>query len=463
MEYQSTRGKVSGLNFKEAVMMGLALDGGLLVPQSIPDVSNQLLNWRGLDYQDLAFAIMRLYMNDIADDVLKSLINKSYATFDDPLVTPVNPVGDIHVLELFHGPTLAFKDVALQFLGNLFEVILEDEDSHLNILGATSGDTGSAAIAGVRGKDRIKIFILYPEGKTSLLQERQMTTVLDDNIHNIALQGSFDDCQTLMKSVFSDLDFKRKNRLGAVNSVNWARVLAQIVYYFHAWYQLGCPEKFNVSVPTGNFGNIFSGFVAKRMGLPIHRLILATNSNDILARFFNSGRYRPGDVQFSESPAMDIQVASNFERYLFYKLGQSGSRVTEFMDEFVRKRSVKINYNTRKLDADFITASATDEETIKTIKKYHEQYDYLVDPHTAVGIHVASNNQKICTALHTDNIPLLCLSTAYPAKFEKAMNLALPGVEVTHPALAGLLDLPERKEIMPVDEAAVRQYLVEHT
>ena len=456
MEYQSTRGKVSGLTFKEAVMMGLALDGGLLVPQSIPDVSNQLSNWRGLDYQDLAFAIMRLYMNDIADDVLKSLINKSYATFDDPLVTPVNPVGDIHVLELFHGPTLAFKDVALQFLGNLFEVILEDEDSHLNILGATSGDTGSAAIAGVRGKDRIKIFILYPEGKTSLLQERQMTTVLDDNIHNIALQGSFDDCQTQMKSIFSDLDFKRKNRLGAVNSVNWARVLAQIVYYFHAWYQLGCPEKFNVSVPTGNFGNIFSGFVAKRMGLPIHRLILATNSNDILARFFNSGRYRPGDVLFSESPAMDIQVASNFERYLFYKLDQSGSRVTEFMDEFVRKRSVKINYNTRKPDADFISASATDEETIKTIKKYHEQYDYLVDPHTAVGIHVG-------TALHTDNIPLLCLSTAYPAKFEKAMNLALPGVEVTHPALAGLLDLPERKEIMPVDEAAVRQYLVEHT
>ena len=268
-------------------------------------------------------------------------------------------------------------------------------------------------------------------------------------------RGSFDDCQTLMKSVFSDLAFRDRYRLGAVNSVNWARILAQIVYYFYGWYQLDCPDRFNVSVPTGNFGNIFAGYLARRMGLPIHRLILATNSNDILARAFNTGQYQRGDVHFTESPAMDIQVASNFERYLYYEMAQSAPRVNEFMTQFSAAGSASLNFNTRRLNEAFLAGSATDEETLQTIKWCYGEFDYLVDPHTAVGIHVG---QK----LHQDDIPLLCLSTAHPAKFEHAMARALPGVLVGHPALNALKDLPERKQVMAVDEDTVKKYLARH-
>ncbi len=437
-------------------MMGLAVDGGLLVPHQIPDVRAVMGDWHSLDYASLAFEIMRLFVDDIDDEALRGVIERSYGTFDDPAVTPLRSVGDVSVLELFHGPTLAFKDVPLQFLGNVFELILSDRESHLNILGATSGDTGSAAIAGVRGKDRINIFVLYPEGKTSRLQERQMTTVLDDNVHNIALRGSFDDCQTLMKSIFSDLDFKEKYQLGAVNSVNWARVLAQIVYYFSAWYQLGMPPKFNVSVPTGNFGDIFAGYLALRMGLPIERLILATNSNDILARFFNSGQYARGEVQFSESPAMDIQVASNFERYLFYRLGEQGTKVTEFMQTFSEQGSVSMHYNTPRVDECFRADSATDKQTIDTISAIYRGHGYLVDPHTAVGIHVGRR-------LHDSDIPLVCLATAHPAKFDGAMSRALPGVEVSHPTLAALTGLEERNQVMDVDENSVKRVVAEHS
>ncbi|MDA1299746.1 MAG: threonine synthase [Proteobacteria bacterium] len=456
MRYQSTRGRVDNLTFREAVMMGLAVDGGLLVPHQIPDVRAVMGDWHGLDYASLAFEVMRLFIDDIDDETLRDVIERSYGTFDDPAVTPLRSVGDVSILELFHGPTLAFKDVALQFLGNVFELILSESQSHLNILGATSGDTGSAAIAGVRGKDRINIFVLYPDGKTSRLQERQMTTVLEDNVHNIALRGSFDDCQTLMKSVFSDLDFKEKYHLGAVNSVNWARVLAQIVYYFSAWHQLGMPAKFNVSVPTGNFGDIFAGYLALRMGLPIHRLILATNSNDILARFFNSGRYARGEVSYSESPAMDIQVSSNFERYLFYRLGESGDKVADFMQSFSNEGAVNLHYNTPRVDEHFRAASASDEQTLNTIAAVYRDHQYLVDPHTAVGVHVGRR-------LHEGDIPLVCLATAHPAKFDAAMSRALPGVEVSHPTLTALSGLPERKQVMEVDEDRVKGYLVAHS
>ena len=456
MQYHSTRGQVSGLSYIEAVMMGLASDGGLLVPQSIPDVKSELESWRTTSYQGLAFEIMRRFLSDLSETELKHLIEKSYASFDDPLITPVRSFDDFHVLELFHGPTLAFKDVALQFLGNLFEHVLEQRDEQLNILAATSGDTGSAAIAGVKGKARIKIFVLYPEGKTSPLQERQMTTVLEDNVHNIALKGSFDDCQSLMKSVFSDLNFRNQHSLGAVNSVNWARILAQIVYYFHAWYQLGSPEKFNVSVPTGNFGNIFAGYMAREMGLPINHLILATNSNDILTRFFNTGEYSKGTVNFTESPAMDIQVASNFERYLFYELHQSSQKVIEFMERFQSTGEVGLSLKNLRQNAAFLAGAAGDDETIETIKYCHESYDYLVDPHTAVGIDVSRR-------FHQEDIPLLCLSTAHPAKFEHAMHSALPEVTVGHPTLEALKDLPERKQLMDVDEAAVKKYLADHS
>lgn len=435
--------------------MGLASDGGLLVPQSIPDLSGQLKSLSGMSYNALAFEIMRHYIDDLSEEALIGLIDTSYATFDHEMITPLKSVDDFHVLELFHGPTLAFKDVALQFLGNLFEHILEGSDARLNILCATSGDTGSAAIAGVKGKPRINIFVLYPTGKTSPLQERQMTTVMDDNVHNISLSGSFDDCQTLMKSVFSDLAFRDQYHLGAVNSVNWSRILAQIVYYFSAWCQLDCPDRFNVAVPTGNFGNIFAGYLAKRMGLPIHRLILATNQNDILANFFNSGLYRKGDVHFTHSPAMDIQIASNFERYLYYEFDQTTDKVLDFMNQFQSTGSANINFNTKRLSDDFLAGAASNEETLQTIKWCYEEQDYLVDPHTAVGIHVGRRFSE-------PGIPLVCLSTAHPAKFEAAMQTALPQVVVTHPTLSALTNLPERKQRMGVDEQAVRDYLAAH-
>ena len=455
MKYRSSRGGVSGLGFRDAVKMGLATDGGLLIPHEIPDVSDKLDSWNGLTFQELATNIMAEYIDDIPVQELALLVDKSYVRFDHEKITPVVRVGDFHVLELFHGPTLAFKDIALQFLGNVFEYILEKEQGHLNILGATSGDTGSAAIEALRGKSNINIFILFPEGKTSPVQEAQMTTVLDANVFNIALEGSFDDCQSLMKTIFSDLSFKQEYELGAVNSVNWARVLAQIVYYFFAWYELGKPETFDVSVPTGNFGNIFAGYLAKRMGLPINKLILATNRNDILAGFFKTGVYQRGEVCFSESPAMDIQVSSNFERYLYYKLDASGVKVSEFMAGFMQNGVARLDFNTRGFDESFQAGSADDAETLATIRDIFEQEDYLVDPHTAVGISVGNR-------FRTAEIPLLCLSTAHPAKFEDAISRAVPGLVPHHERLEALKGLPTRMEKMGAEVNLVQAFIRQH-
>ena len=454
MKYQSTRGKVSQLTFKQAVMMGLSSDGGLLLPESIPDVSQCLPEFKNLTYAQLAYEVMSLYITDIEESELKAIINKSYATFSHPDIVPLRTIGDINILELFHGPTLAFKDVALQFLGNVFEHILKESGSRVNILGATSGDTGSAAIAGVRGKDNIDVYIMFPEGKTSPLQELQMTSVLDANVHNIGINGSFDDCQSLLKTIFSDLEFKDSYQLAAVNSVNWARVLAQVVYYFSAYNQLGQPKKFDVCVPTGNFGNVLAGYIAKQMGLPIARLIIATNSNDILARFFRTGIYERGDVNFTHSPAMDIQVASNFERYLFYKLDQNAEKLTEFMKKFSETGRAELRFNSERFDRDFVAASVSNEETIQTVKKYHETFNYLVDPHTAVGISVA---EKVIDA----DVPLVCLSTAHPGKFNDVMAQALPGVEVTHPSLEVLKGRETRKIVMDADIEAIKSLIKE--
>jgi threonine synthase len=456
MRYQSTRGGVSDLTFCDAVMMGLAADGGLLVPQHIPDIRDELHEMKGADYQSIANRIMGLFIDDIPADDLAVLIDRSYCNFDSEAVTPLVPVGDYHVLELFHGPTLAFKDVALQFLGNLFEYNLRDQAAILNILGATSGDTGSAAIAGVRGKDKINIFIMFPEGRTSLLQEKQMTTVLDANVQNLAIEGSFDDCQTILKDLFNDAAFKESHNLGAVNSVNWARVLAQVVYYFSAWVQLDCPKAYEVSVPTGNFGNIFAGYIARRMGLPIERLILATNQNDILHRFFSSGRYERGEVHFSHSPAMDIQVASNFERYLYFKLGEDSKKVRAFMADFLDRGVAESRFNTASFDEAFRSGACSDEETLATIRQVHAESAYLCDPHTAVGIGVGSQQRN-------PDLPLVCLSTAHPAKFEDVMEKALPEVKVSHPKLSALRDLPARKTLLPADPDAVRGFIDDFT
>jgi threonine synthase len=447
MKYQSTRGEVSGLSFKQAVLMGLASDGGLLVPEHIPDVSNLLSEFKGLSYNELAFEVMSRFIDDISDEDLKALIERSYGTFDHEQVTPLVTVGECKVLELFHGPTLAFKDVALQFLGNVFELILKENGSRVKILGATSGDTGSAAIAGIRGKENIDIFIMFPEGKTSPLQERQMTSILDENVHNIGIEGSFDDCQRIMKTIFSDLEFKQHHELAAVNSVNWTRVLAQVVYFFSAYYQLGAPKEFDVTVPTGNFGNIFAGYVAKKMGLPIRRLMLATNANDILARFFNTGVYERRDVNFTLSPAMDIQVASNFERYIYYVLNRDGERVKEFMHEFLETGRVELRLNTQTFDQSVVAGAVSNDETLQMIREVFEEHDYIADPHTAVGLKIAKQHKQ-------DDVPVVCLATAHPAKFEDVMNQA--GVQAEHPTLSALRDLPTEKQIIPADVAAVR-------
>jgi threonine synthase len=451
MKYISTRGKTDSIPFKDAVMMGLATDGGLLIPEQIPDISNRLEEWSGLTYPDLAFEVIRLYVDDISDQDLRQLIDCSYETFDDPRVTPLKQLGDVHLLELFHGPTLAFKDVALQFLGNLFEHILLERGESLNILGATSGDTGSAAIAGVRGKENINIFIMFPEGKTSPIQERQMTTVLDDNVHNLGIDGSFDDCQFLLKAAFSDLGFKKDLQLGAVNSVNWARVLAQVVYYFSSWYQLDKPRNFDVCVPTGNFGNIFAAFVARKMGLPIRNMVLATNANDILSVFFNTGVYKRGTVHFSHSPAMDIQVASNFERYLYFLLGESAEKVREFMDNFEAQSEVTLHQNTRVVDPVFKAASVTDEETVDCIRETWNSFQYIVDPHTAVGLHVANRQME-------KGVPMVCMATAHPAKFPEVYQ-AIPGLKVTHESLEQLAGLPTRKQNLNADVSLLKDFI----
>ena len=452
MRYVSTRGGVQGLSFSDAVMMGLADDGGLLVPETIPDVSKDLAQLAGKGYVNLAAYVMGHFIDDIPADDLRSIIERSYETFDDPEVTPLVTVGDFHVLELFHGPTLAFKDVALQFLGNIFEYVLSKRGGRLNILGATSGDTGSAAIAGVRGKQNINIFIMFPEGRTSALQEKQMTTVLDDNVQNMAIEGSFDDCQLILKTIFNDLPFKDAYDLGAVNSVNWARVLAQVVYYFSAYVQLGSPERFQVAVPTGNFGNIFAGYIARRMGLPIDTLILATNQNDILHRFFTTGRYERGEVHFSHSPAMDIQVASNFERYLYFEFGQASEKVKKFMGDFSNKGVATTNFNTLNFDTAFASGKVSDEDTVATIAKIYKELGYLLDPHTAVGV-------EIGLAKRNPEVPLVCLATAHPAKFDDIIQQAIPNIDVSHPTLELLKGLPERKTLLDGNVDVVKRFI----
>lgn len=442
MRYTSTRGGQSGLTFTRALMTGLAADGGLLLPERIPAAGHLLDAWQHLDYTSLAEEIFALYIDDIPREALRDITARATATFDHEEITPLVQEGNLYFLELFHGPTLAFKDVALQLLGNLFEWVLKEEGGTLNVLGATSGDTGSAAIEGLRGRAGINVFIMYPEGRTSLLQERQMTTVLDDNVFNLCVKGSFDDCQQLLKGVFNHREFRERMHLGAVNSVNWARIMAQIVYYFSAWFQLQRQQpgaaSFDVCVPTGNFGNVFAGYLARRMGLPIERLTVATNCNDILARFFNTGHYQRGEVRISHSPAMDIQVASNFERYLYYLQGENPEKVVEFMQAFSAKGAGRLPYNTKRVDDAFCAGSASDLETLAAIRDRYSQSNYLLCPHTAVAAHVAQKFRR-------DEVPMVCLATAHPAKFSEAMQEAVPDISLAHPSLANLLDLPERK------------------
>ncbi|MCM8531036.1 MAG: threonine synthase, partial [Lentisphaeraceae bacterium] len=423
--------------------------------ENFPNIADKVASWKNHSFQELALEIFSLYITDIPKDELKTLIDKSYATFDHELVTPVTKLKKLSILELFHGPTLAFKDVALQFLGNLFEYILRERNGKLNILGATSGDTGSAAIQGVRGKDNINIFIMHPEGKTSPLQALQMTSVLEKNVFNISVEGTFDDCQGIMKETFSDLDFKNKYNLGAVNSVNWARILAQTVYYFHAYNQAAeNGEKISFSVPTGNFGDIFAGYIAKSMGLPVDKLILATNENDILARFFNSGRYEMNSVNFTISPAMDIQIASNFERFLYFLVEKNPEKVREIMSQFKSTGKVVVEESFMKNNDTLISAPSNTEKTLETIKKYWSDENYLLDPHTAVGVNVA---EEFNLATKT-----VCLSTAHPAKFPDAIKDATGEDLATHPTLEALKGAETRCHKGENNIGKIQEYLVEN-
>lgn len=468
-------------------MSGQAPDGGLLMPERIPDVSERLASWRGLAYPALAFEVLRLFADDLPEADLRALVERSYACtaasgadgggghgFDSPDVAPLADAGGgLYLLELFHGPTLAFKDLALQLLGNLFDYELARSGETLNVLGATSGDTGSAAIAALRGKANVRVFILFPEGRTSRLQELQMTTAPDANVHCLGIEGTFDDCQRIMKTLFHDAGFKARWRLGAVNSVNCVRLLAQAVYYFHAWLRLPPPgagagaepgagaragagggaSEVDFAVPTGNFGDVFAGFLAAEMGLPVGRLILATNENDILDRFFRTGVYRPGAVHRTPSPSMDIQVASNFERFVWWRLGRDAAAVRAFMAAFEAEGEARLDDGGRPPSGRIVSGRADRAETLATIERWRRERGRLLDPHTAVGVKVAEERRR-------PGVPTVCLATAHPGKFpDTAPADARAGAE--HPRLAGLEALPARKTVLPNDAARVARHIAE--
>jgi threonine synthase len=456
MRYLSTRGGVEPVDFAHAVMMGLGTDGGLLVPEQIPRLpAKTFREWSQLSFQQLAVEVLAPFVGDsIPRADLVELVDRSYSTFLHPEVTPLAEHGGRQWLELFHGPTAAFKDVALQLLGNLFEYLIAREDGVLRILGATSGDTGSAAIYGVRGKAGIDIFILHPKGRVSPIQERQMTTVLDANVHNIAVRGTFDDAQRIVKTLFNDLPFKQRYRLGAVNSINLARILAQTIYYFFAWGRIsrGDPtRRVSFSVPTGNFGDVFAGWLAKRMGLPIDRLIIATNRNDILSRFVASGVYRAGEVFHTLSPAMDIQLASNFERYLYYLLDEDPAAVRALLSEMEQTGQLQVDGGRqRRVVEDFDARAVSDAETLAEIRRVYEASGYILCPHTAVGAKAAAENSEA-----------VVLATAHPAKFDAAVVEAI-GIEPAPPrSLQGLLGRETRCAELPADAEAVSAFMRE--
>ncbi len=458
MYYFSTRGYLKKFTFSETVFEGLAPDGGLFLPEKIPTIDkSEQERWRNLSYKELAFEVFRLYATDIPEEDLKTIIDKSYSTFRHKEITPTVKVGNFYVLELFHGPTYAFKDIALQFLGNLFEYLLKKENRKINILGATSGDTGASAIYGVRGKENISIFILHPHKRVSPIQALMMTTVLDPNVHNLAIEGSFDDCQRIVKTIFMDLDFKRRYGLTAINSINFARILAQIVYYIYSYFRVSIEEgasEVRFSVPTGNFGDIFAGYMAKRMlGKGIERLILATNENDILARFVNYGDYSVGKVVPTIAPAMDIQVASNFERYLYYLLGEDPYRTKQAMREFSEKGALRFDESVlNRVRVDFLSRAVSEKETLETIRDIYEETGYLLDPHTAIGVRAGLT--------YKEDFPLICLATAHPAKFPEVVSTAI-GKDFPLPKeIEELKSKPQRYVVLPPDPKEVKNYMI---
>ena len=471
MKYISTRGLAPAKSFTEILLGGLAPDGGLYLPEEYPQVSREELDaWRTLSYADLAFAVMSKFAPDIPADALKAITAKTYtaqiygnarADSDASQIAPLRTLEPgLHLLELSNGPTLAFKDMAMQLLGNLFEYALGREHGELNILGATSGDTGSAAEYAMRGKRGIRVFMLSPHGKMSAFQTAQMYSLQDPNIFNIAVRGVFDDAQDLVKAISNDLAFKAKYKIGTVNSINWGRISAQVVYYFKGYFAAtqSNDEKAAFSVPSGNFGNICAGHIARMMGLPIAQLILATNENDVLDEFFRTGVYRPrGTAQtfHTSSPSMDISKASNFERFVFDLVGRDSTRLREFWQEVDRGGAFDLKgtpYWEALPEFGFTSGKSTHADRLATIRQMWKQYGVMVDTHTADGLKVGIEQRH-------SGLPLICLETALPAKFEETIREAL-GREPERPAgMSGMEQLPQRCEVMEVDAAGLKAFI----
>lgn len=462
MKYISTRGEAAPLTFEDVVLTGLAPDGGLYVPENLPKFSQEeIASWAGLSYQDLAFKVIAPFVaGEVPDADLKKIIDDSYATFRHDAIAPmVQTAHNEWILELFQGPTLAFKDFALQFLGNLLDYVLKKRDQKVVVMGATSGDTGSAAIEGCRHCDNIDIFILHPHNRVSDVQRRQMTTVLENNVHNIALGGNFDDCQNMVKASFGDQSFLPEGRqLVAVNSINWARIMAQIVYYFYAALALGAPARpVSFSVPTGNFGDIFAGYLAKQMGLSIDQLVIATNANDILHRCISDNDHSKKELIHSLSPSMDIMVSSNFERLLFDLYGREGASIKQLMEDF-KSGSMTLSDSALSTARElFSSYRVDDEETINVIRDVFENTEYLLDPHTAIGVEAARKTRR------RQDIPMICLSTAHPAKFPEAVRKAGQEEDPALPHhMADLFDREERFEVLEKDLKTVQQHIAEN-
>ena len=460
MRYVSTRGAAPVLGFGDVLLAGLARDGGLYVPEAWPRLEGgALARFADAPYAEVAIEVMWPFVEgSIERDAFAQMVEDSYATFDHPDVTPLVPLGDgIELLELFHGPTLAFKDVALQLVGRLFDHELTRRGDTVTIVGATSGDTGSAAIEACRDRDAIEIFILHPHGRVSEVQRRQMTTVLSPNVHNVAIEGTFDDCQDLVKVLFADHAFADEVRMSAVNSINWARVMAQIVYYVVASARLGggAGRPVAFSVPTGNFGNVFAGYGAQRMGVPISQYIVGSNRNDILARFLESGEMRTSAVHPTLSPSMDIQVSSNFERLLFELLGRDAGAVSEMMLRFRTDGELVVDADhLAVLSEQWSGGRVDDERTTAIIRGTYERTGVIVDPHTAVGLGVGQDRRR------DGSIPLVSLATAHPAKFPDAVEAAI-GIRPALPAkLADLFEREERYDVLPNDLDAVRAHIL---
>ncbi len=470
MKYISTRGDPTERDFSEILLEGLAPDGGLYLPTHYPKVDDATLTrWRGLGYADLAFEILSLFITDIPQADLKLLVDRTYtkATYGSDAIVPVRRlaggVSPLYIEALSNGPTLAFKDMAMQLLGNLFEYELARRGERLNILGATSGDTGSAAEYAMRGKKGVRVFMLSPQGRMSPFQQAQMFSLQDPNIHNIAVEGVFDDCQDIVKAVSNDLEFKRRHKIGTVNSINWARLLAQVVYYFAGYFQVTSSnaERVSFAVPSGNFGNVCAGHVARCMGLPVAELVVATNENDVLDEFFRTGRYRvraSAETFETSSPSMDISKASNFERFVFDLLGRDGARVAElFGAGLVRDGGFQLSADEfdRIRGFGFVSGKSSHADRLATIRSTWADHHDMIDTHTADGLKVGREHQR-------PGVTMIVLETALPAKFAATIEEALGRPPLRPAALDGIEDLPKRFVVMPVDVARVKAYVEQH-